>query len=320
VPECARYCRRENVRVLRDPQIISGFIYEEPVDEIPGFTHCGEALCCRGHARSTHMHSGFEFLYLSRGTCHWQVAGKTFRQGMGDMFIACPHEAHGTGPKPNPENQHLWLGLRLEKLGADGARLAREIRGGNIRLLSGCQEAEPLLRAIVGQVVELRPRRAEVIVALLHAFVALVAQRVSLAGSKSEAVLSPPLLPYSFAVQKAVAYMRQNLDRRIPLQDLAAMATARNVPHFCTQFRREVGLPPASYHMQLRLESARESLCQPSAVITTVALQFGFSSSQHFSTLFLRAYGVTPRQWRIRNEHRNQIGRPTTLPGRARLD
>jgi AraC-like DNA-binding protein len=39
-------------------------------------------------------------------------------------------------------------------------------------------------------------------------------------------------------------------------------------------------------------------LRQPSSDITRVALQFGFSSSQHFSDHFRRAYGVTPGRWR----------------------
>ena len=54
------------MKVLRDPQIISGFVFENPVDELPELTHCGEALCCAGHHRAPHTHPVFEFLYLSR--------------------------------------------------------------------------------------------------------------------------------------------------------------------------------------------------------------------------------------------------------------
>jgi AraC-like DNA-binding protein len=284
------------MQVLRDPQIISGFIYEDPVTELPAITHCGEALCCRGHARPPHSHKGFEFLYLSRGTAHWQAAGNAYTQRMGDVYIAHPNEVHATGPRTNPENLHIWLGLRLESFGPGGERLARQIQKAQVRILPDCHEVEPLLRAIIGQVVTTRRQRAQVVRALIDAFIALLEQR--LAYAQDPAYQSARALPYSPAVQKALAYMKRRLDHRLPLQDLAGAATARSVPHFCSQFHREVGVSPAAYHMLMRLEAGREMLRQPAFDITTVAMQSGFSSSQHFSTLFKRAFGVTPRIWK----------------------
>lgn len=212
---------------------------------------------------------------------------------MSGLFIARPGEFHGTGEPPRMENQHLWLGLQLEKLGMAGHRLAQRIQRDDIRLLDNFQELELLLHGILQQVVEARPRRVETIQALLVAFVALIEQRIESGGMGCPAVA----LPYSSSVQKVITYMRQNLERRLSLRELVAVAMMRAPTHFCTRFRREVGVTPAAYHTRLRLEGAREALRQPAAAITAVALQFGFSSSQHFSDLFRRAYGMTPREW-----------------------
>ena len=296
------------MQVLRDPQIISGFIYEEPVIELPAFTHCGEALCCRGHTRPPHTHEGFEFLYLSRGAASWRAAGQLYQQRIGEMFIAYPREPHATGPKANSENQHIWIGLRLESLGPAAVKLARQIRRANVHLLSDCQDAETILRAIVGQVVALRPRRERVIRALVDAFVALVGQRLDIASNPPD--VGAHVLPYTLGVQKALAYMRRNLDRRLPLVDLTAAATARSSSHFCSQFHREVGVTPAAYHVGLRLQAAREALRQPSFEVTMVAQQFGFSSSQHFSTLFKRAFGLPPRAWKTISLGRSGDSKP----------
>jgi AraC-like DNA-binding protein len=283
------------MKVLRDPQIISGFVYENPVDDLPSLTHCGEALCCRGHHRKPHAHAGFEFLYLARGQATWKADGIVTTQAMGDLYVAYPHEKHGTGPVPNPENHHLWVGLKLDRLGGAAPKLAAELRKQRVRSLTGCPEVEPVLRGLVAQVVANQPGRREAIEAYLALFITLVRQRLK-SGERRAPV--PTALPYSHAVQRAVAYMEQQLDRRLPLRDLAAMATARSVPHFCTQFRREVGVSPAAYHLQLRLDAARLTLRQPGFDVTKVALQHGFSSSQHFSTLFRRTFGVTPREWK----------------------
>ncbi len=285
------------MQVLRDPQIISGYIYAEPVSDLPELTHCGEALCCQGHALRAHAHEGFEFLYLSRGEASWRIAGRDYPQRKGQLFVAFPGEPHATGRKANAENQHLWIGLELERLGPEAGRLARQFRRSGTHLLSDCYEAEPLLRAIVGQVVALRPRRTQVIRSLVESFVALVGQRMEIAKNPSDA--GTHALPYTAVVQRALAYMRQNLDRCLPLADIAAAATARSVQHFCSQFHREVGVTPAAYHRDLRLKAAGEALRQPSFEITTVAVQFGFCSSQHFSTLFKRAFGLPPRAWKM---------------------
>lgn len=284
------------MQVLRDPQIISGFIYDEPVAEHPVLTHCGEALCSRGHALAPHSHGGFEFLYLSRGEASWRSGGHLYRQGIGELFVALPNESHATGPKANSENQHVWMGLKLDEMGAEAAALARQLRSADSRLISDCHEVEPLMRAIVSQVVSLRPRRTAVIRSLIKSFIALVGQRLEIAGGNP----GPPArqLPYSPGVQKALAYMRQHLDHRVPLSDFTAAATSRSTAHFCTQFHREVGVSPSAYHAGLRLEAARLALSQPTYDVTTAALQYGFSSSQHFSTRFKEAYGLSPMAWK----------------------
>jgi AraC-like DNA-binding protein len=250
-------------------------------------------LCCAGHHRGPHAHAGFEFLYLSRGRATWRAAGETVTQQMGDLYIAYPGEKHGTGAKKNPENHHLWMGVDLPRLGADGARLAARLRAERPRLVAGCDELESVLRTLIRQVVAQRTRRAEAILASIRLFALLLEQRLE-AGDSAIA----RRLPYSHGVQKAMDYLQQNLERRLPLADMAAVATARSVPHFCTQFRREVGLTPAAHHLHLRLNAAREALRQPTIDVTAAAQLYGFSSSQHFSTQFRRAFGVSPRVWR----------------------
>ncbi len=165
------------MKVLRDPQIISGFIYEDPVENLGALTHCGEAVCIRGHRLAMHSHRGFEFLYLSRGEITWRVGKRQFFQQMGDLFVAYPGERHGSADRAPEESHHLWIGLELENFGAEGRRLSRYLQDNKVRLLHGCQAIEPVLQAIVGQVVTDIPQRREVISAYLHTLFALINQK-----------------------------------------------------------------------------------------------------------------------------------------------
>ena len=59
---------------------------------------------------------------------------------------------------------------------------------------------------------------------------------------------------------------------------------------------RDVGLPPRQYLPQVRVEQAKQYLTQKTIPITTLALELGFSSSQHFAATCKRLIGKSPRQ------------------------
>jgi len=284
------------MKVIRESTHISGFLYDNPVKEMPALTHCGEALCARGHALKPHTHPGFEFHYLSRGgNFTWRIGRELVEQKMGEILVTYPEELHTTGPQSYPETHFLWIGLKLVELGPAGRRLGSLLKGRKCRLLLGCHEAEPVWRGLISQVISRRPHRERTVRAYLETLMALFEQRVRSATEDSDE--AGPILPYSHRIQKAVSYLEKHLDRRVPLSELTAAATMRRTAHCCSQFRREVGVAPAAYHRRLRLQAARAALRQPTFTITMAALQFGFSSSQHFSACFRREFGVTPRRW-----------------------
>jgi AraC-like DNA-binding protein len=283
------------MRVIRESTHQSGYLFEQPLVQLPALTHCGEALTARGHLVGPHVHEGFEFHYLSRGQYAWRVEDQTFDQQMGDVFVNFPRELHHSESGVFPPSHFLWLGLRLSLLGDPGRRLARLLRRKNCRILRGCHETEPILRGLMSQLIHQREHRAETALAYVRTLVAVLEQRL-LSGAFG-ANGDDTCLPFSDGVQHAVAYLERNLDRRIPLAELAAVAMMRHVPQFGAQFKREVGVTPAAHHHRLRLLAAREALSQPAFTITMAALQHGFSSSQHFSSSFRREFGVSPAQW-----------------------
>lgn len=285
------------MRIIRESTHISGFLYERPVPEVPALTHCGEALCARGHQVKPHVHSGFEFHYLSHGgPFGWRIGRQAFEQRAGEIFINHPRERHHTGPSMSPESHFLWIGLELSGLGAAGRRLAALLAACDGRVLRTCQETEPVLRGLIAQIISPRARQRAVVEAYLQMFIVLLEQRLR---ATDEAEQRVDFRPYSHGTIKAISYLEKNLDRRVSLEELTTAVARRGVTNFCTQFRREVGVSPAAYHRRLRLQAAREALRQPSYAITTAALEFGFNSMQHFCTHFRREFGVSPGRYQM---------------------
>jgi AraC family transcriptional regulator len=68
--------------------------------------------------------------------------------------------------------------------------------------------------------------------------------------------------------------------------------------YFKALFRQAMGVPPAEFLRVLRLEHAQLRLRTTHDAITDVALDAGFSSSQHFAAAFRQHFGCAPRTFR----------------------
>ena len=90
--------------------------------------------------------------------------------------------------------------------------------------------------------------------------------------------------------------------RRKPLQQADARRdgqSRRAQPgHFAHAFREATGVAPHRYVLELRVNRAKTLLRQSDLPITEVAERVGCSSHSHFSVLFHRVAGLTPRQFR----------------------
>lgn len=280
------------MEIIRDSDVVSGFRFEHPIADFPLLTHCGEAACNANHFIGPHRHSVFEFMYFLRGHLSIQIERcGTFQMAATDLFVAWPGEIHGWANRKHGGFHQFWFGIDLEKLSPEGRELAGALRKSNTHLLRTCSEAEPLMRSLVRQAVRERPLQRKVVEAQLMALVAIIHQRLLIGDAQS-----PGVFPY--ALEKARCFMTSHLDGRLPLCDVAAISGyAPGV--FCRLFKRATGVSPGAWHLQVRLEAARDALLGIETSIAEVAQQYGFSSSQHFSQAFRRAFHESPGRWRV---------------------
>ena len=77
-----------------------------------------------------------------------------------------------------------------------------------------------------------------------------------------------------------------------------AKAVALSPGHFAHVFREATGVAPHRYVLERRVDRAKVLLRQSDLPITEIADRVGCSSHSHFSVLFNRVTGLTPRQFR----------------------
>lgn len=100
-----------------------------------------------------------------------------------------------------------------------------------------------------------------------------------------------------YKLRRAVEYIDANLTEDIALDDLAGL-TRMSVFYFVRLFKQSTGLSPHQYVLRERVERAKKLLAGEQHSITEIALEVGCSSHSHFSTVFRRVTGETPKTYR----------------------
>lgn len=104
-----------------------------------------------------------------------------------------------------------------------------------------------------------------------------------------------PLICERTEIRRACEYIRENLSEPINLHELADVACMGKWG-FASLFREQLGLPPHAYIVHLRLARARELLATGRSC-GEVAIASGFFDQSHLNRWFIRAYGISPREY-----------------------
>ncbi len=91
--------------------------------------------------------------------------------------------------------------------------------------------------------------------------------------------------------------LREELAEKHSMTELAADAGVHPA-HLASVFRRFHRTTVGEFVQQLRIEAAGEMLRQPETHLSELAQQLGFADQSHFSRIFRRWTGMTPKAWR----------------------
>lgn len=234
-----------------------------------------------------HFHDTFVVCVNERGAHQSWYRGGNVVIPAGAVTIVPPGEIHTGRPVPG----HPWhyramypdpdlLATLAGELGQGGAaipsfgalvvddpRLAAAFVGAH----RGCEAEEDALQR--------EGRVAEVLLALLRRHSTARRRRAE----------RPPLGP---PVRRATEFIRECFAERLTLDRLAEAAGVSRYA-VLRAFRREVGIAPYSYVIQVRIEEASR-LLRSGVPVAAVSQGVGFADQSHLTRHFRRIVGVTP--------------------------
>ena len=110
---------------------------------------------------------------------------------------------------------------------------------------------------------------------------------------------SLPTVPERLA--RVQRHIEGHLHEPLKLPQLAQMANW-SVPHFCEAFQRYFATSPISYLIRLRMHHAAYLLHDINLSIGEIGCRVGYEDPYHFSKLFKKHYGSSPRAMRRKME------------------
>jgi AraC-like DNA-binding protein len=98
-------------------------------------------------------------------------------------------------------------------------------------------------------------------------------------------------------IEKACFLIRENIEKEI---DFKCYAEENNIAYsyFRRMFKMYTGLPPAQYHLDLKIIRSKELLLSTDKIIKEICIEAGFDSQYYFSRLFKNKTGMSPSRFR----------------------
>lgn len=104
---------------------------------------------------------------------------------------------------------------------------------------------------------------------------------------------------YPLPLRAAIAFVRQNLGRRMTLQEIAAAAQL-SVRHCSRLFHQHIGVAPMTYCINQKMALAENMLVNTTLPVNQVALAVGYDDPFRFSLQFKQHFGRAPKHYRER--------------------
>jgi AraC family transcriptional regulator len=104
-----------------------------------------------------------------------------------------------------------------------------------------------------------------------------------------------------YKLRLVTEFINDNLEQDLTLTEIAEVADLSHF-HFARAFRKSMNVTPQQYISNRRIEKAKDLLSHSNLPIVEIGFQTGFKNQSHFTTLFRKIAGFTPKVWREANQ------------------
>jgi AraC family transcriptional regulator len=281
------------MQLYKPRNVVAGFHAQRPEADVPELTHIGEQWVPHDFSIPRHAHAAYEFYLQLDGWSEWKdAAGRVYRCNPGTFFAPPAGWEHWLHRNSRGKHHFLFACIDVDRVVNQRLPALQSVwRSRPVVYETAGHATEASFRQLVRQVTVSLPYRALALRAAIDALV-IDASRLLVRPHASARLI--PLHP---AVEIAKQAMENHPSEPWKLADLSRLARVSS-NHLVTLFSKELGVSPHEFLTQIRVARAKDLLRDTDATVTTVALELGFHSSQHFARVFRQCTGKTASRFR----------------------
>jgi len=110
-------------------------------------------------------------------------------------------------------------------------------------------------------------------------------------------------------IRPAINYIDANYNKTITLVDVAR-ASHLSVSRLAHLFKEQMGITIIDYLTNVRIERAKQLLLATDQNCTEICFEVGYNNQSYFTRTFKGLVGMTPRQFKVRNQRKEKISAP----------
>jgi AraC-like DNA-binding protein len=241
---------------------------------------------CKYSISENHIHPSYSFCYSFDKNIRISIHGATVDAQCGTVYFIPPDLPHHeiTG-----ESFTRYVAVLIEK---EFFETHASIYGGAELLLSprGFPVNDPIRLMVRDFMIEMseKPAGWET---MLHSLEINLCHQ--LLRSFFGIVVNGQKVSSRMDIDHVIEYINVQYANQITVEDMSSVI-ALSSSHFSRLFKKETGMSPQEYLIDVRLNRARSYLLKSDKNLTEIAHDCGFASSAHFSSSFRRRYGQPP--------------------------
>ena len=118
-------------------------------------------------------------------------------------------------------------------------------------------------------------------------------------------------------VNTVVAYIEEHAAETVGVKKLATVVNMSPF-HFARMFKGALGVPPHAYITNVRMERAKKLLESSNLSLREIATTVGYQTQAHFTGVFHKQVGMTPRTYRLSSRGQNLPAAAMVAPAATR--
>lgn len=251
-----------------------------------------------------HYHSVYEFYYLLSGSRRIFADGNLYNLNKGDLMLIPKNAMHHVTQGSEKDFERICIRFTdecispfIETFGEE--KFSQMMETGVVNVpLNRRKDVEVCMNGI-GDCINTNDEFNSI---QIKNFVGLIL--VNYLRLKRAATFAVPqdLKGVDKVIQKAASYIVEHYKENVTLKDVASYVNMSDT-YFSKKFKETTGFGFKEYLLALRIKHACDMLLNTGFSITEIAYSSGFNDSNYFGDVFKRIKGVSPLQYRKRQEY-----------------